>query len=433
MDDSVKTPQPLTRESLRASHESPRRGLLFGGAVVLAIALVAGGYALWRSNAGGGGPQYHTEAAARGNLVVTVSATGSLQPTNKVDIGSELSGTVESVLVDDNDTVKQGQLLAQLDLSKLKDQVERSRSSLVAAEAKVRQTGATVVEARASLERLRQVRELSGGKVPSQAELATAEAALTRALADEASARAAVTEVQAALRSDETNVRKASIRSPINGVVLSRKVDPGQTVAASLQAPVLFTLAEDLKQMELQVDVDEADVGRVHDGQSAVFNVDAYPGRRYPAKVLRVGFGSQIKDNVVTYPTLLSVNNDDLSLRPGMTATAEITAVTRDDVLLVPNAALRFTPPAEDQPAAASKSGSFVSKLVPRPPGHGPRKSTNSEPKGAEQRVWVLQDGQPVEVPITVGVSDGRHTEVTGGSLAAGAQVITEAVQAAAK
>jgi HlyD family secretion protein len=433
MNDTVKDKPALTREALAAGAAAPRSKLFVTIAIALLLAAAAGGYYVWRSSSSGEQAQYRTEAVTRGNLVVLVAATGSLQPTNKVDIGSELSGIVEAVMVDDNDVVKQGQVLARLDLSKLEDQVARSRSSLVSTEAKVRQTVATVTEARANLERLRQVHELSGGKVPSQSEMATAEAALTRAVAEEASARASVTEAGASLRSDETNVRKASIRSPINGVVLSRKVEPGQTVAASLQAPILFTLAENLKQMELQVDVDEADVGRVQRDQQAVFTVDAYPGRRYPARVMRVGFGSQIKDNVVTYPTLLTVNNDDLSLRPGMTATAEITAVTRDDVLLVPNAALRFTPATGEAPSAQSSGGGLVSKLIPRRPRGAPKRVRTTNNQGAEQRVYVLEAGQPVETPVTAGVSDGRFTEVTGGSLAAGAEVITEAVQAAGK
>jgi HlyD family secretion protein len=432
MSDSAVDRPALTREALAATASPPRSKLFAGAAIALVLAAIAAGYFAWRSGAGSAPPQYRTEAVTRGDLVVLVSATGSLQPTNKVDIGSELSGIVEAVLVDDNDVVKQGQVLARLDLSKLEDQVARSRSSLLAAEAKVRQAIATVTEARANLERLRQVHELSGGKVPSQSEMASAEAVLTRAVAEEASARASVAEASAALRSDETNVRKASIRSPINGVVLSRKVEPGQTVAASLQAPVLFTLAENLKQMELQVDVDEADVGRVGQEQQAVFTVDAYPGRRYPARVMRVGFGSQIKDNVVTYPTLLSVNNDDLSLRPGMTATAEITAVTRDDVMLVPNAALRFSPET-GQAQPAKPSSDIVSKLMPRPPRGAPKKVRARDSHGTEQRVYVLRGGQPVETPISVGVSDGRHTEVTGGPLAPGVEVVTEAVQAAGR
>jgi len=427
MNDTVKDKPALTRESLAAGAAAPRSKLFVGAAILLALAAIAAGYFAWRSGAGSAPPQYRAEAVARGNLVVLVSATGSLQPTNKVDIGSELSGIVEAVLVDDNDVVKQGQVLARLDLSKLEDQVARSRSSLVSAEARVRQSVATVTEARANLERLRQVHELSGGKVPSQSEMATAEAALTRAVAEEAGARASVTEAGASLRSDETNVRKASIRSPINGVVLSRKVEPGQTVAASLQAPILFTLAENLKQMELQVDVDEADVGRVQRDQQAVFTVDAYPGRRYPARVMRVGFGSQIKDNVVTYPTLLTVNNDDLSLRPGMTATAEISTAIREDALLVPNAALRFTPSANR--ARKADSGGILGSLLPRMP----RTASSRAPRGGNEKgggkqVWVLKDGQPSPLKIKTGLTNGRMTEVLEGELKPGMQVITDSV-----
>jgi HlyD family secretion protein len=399
----------------------PGRVWLIG---VLAL-LMAGGVFYLRSRSTASAPQYLSEEVVRGNLTVTVSATGNLQPTNQVDVGSELSGTIESVLVDDNDRVQKGQLLARLDLSKLNDQVANSAAALVSAEAQVEQMRATVEESHANLARLRQVAELSGGKVPSKAELETAQATLDRAVASEASARAAVAQARATLKSNQTNLDKASIRSPIDGVVLARKVEPGQTVAASLQAPVLFTLAENLAQMELQVDVDEADVGQVREGQSATFSVDAYAGRKYPARIVRVGYGSQTKDGVVSYKTILKVGNDDLSLRPGMTATSEITTAMRENVLLVPNAALRFTPP--DQSAAGNKKNdSFVSSLLPKPPD-----STSSKPaKGGAQQVWVLRDGQPAAVPVSVGVSNGRHTEVSGGELQAGMRVITESVVA---
>lgn len=419
MEQKVEQQPDLTLESLGHPRGRPWMRALV---VAVVIAAAVAGFAWWRGTASTDTTRYRTEDATRGALVVTVTATGNLQPTNKVDVGSELSGIVENVLVDENDRVKTGQVLAQLDRSRLTDQVARSRSTLAAAQAKVLQTHATVRESQANLERLRQVQQLSAGKVPSQAEMSSGEAALARAQADEASARAAVADATAALRSDETNLRKASIRSPIDGVVLTRKVDPGQTVAASFQAPVLFTIAEDLRQMDLQVDVDEADVGQVRDGQQATFTVDAYPGRRYPASVKRVDFGSQVKDNVVTYPTLLKVDNEDLSLRPGMTATAEITTIRRENALLVPNAALRFTPPA---PAAPAKNGNggFVSRLIPHAPPQAPRHAT-VKGAAAEQRVYVLREGEPVQVPVTVGASDGRHTEVTGGDLAPGAVVV---------
>ncbi len=344
---------------------------------------------------------------------------------NEVEVGSELSGTVETVLVDYNDRVKKGQVLARLDLAKLQDQIAKAKAALASAEAKVLQTAATVKEARANLGRLRQVAKLSGGKVPSPAELETAEATLDRAVADEAGARATVEENRAALRSNETDLTKASIRSPIDGVVLKRSVESGQTVAASLQAPVLFTLAENLAQMELQVDVDEADVGQVHAGQAATFTVDAYPNRQFPARIHLIRFGSETVDNVVSYKTILDVNNDDLSLRPGMTATAEIVTAEPENVLLVPNAALRFTPPKQATNAQTDNGGGLLASLLPRPPRSATAKSAGeTSDKNAAQRVWVLRDGQPVPVPVTVGHSDGRITEVAGEGLEAGTPVI---------
>jgi HlyD family secretion protein len=397
---------------------------------VLAAAALAGAAWWWQTSRDvAAQPRYVTEAVTRGRLVVTVTANGTLQPTNKVDIGSELSGTVARVAVDVNDRVKKGQVLAELDTAKLSDQVRRTRATLAVAQARVEQAAATVTEARGNLARLEEVARLSGGKVPSQAELAGGQATLARALAEAASARAGVTDARAALSVDETNLRKASIRSPIDGVVLSRSVDPGNAVAASLQAVTLFTLAEDLSRMKLQVNVDEADVGQVREQQSAQFTVSAYPSRNYPATITRVGFGSTTKDNVVTYLTELSVANADLTLRPGMTATAVITANVRDDVLLVPNAALRFAP-ASAAGEAASSAG-LVSKLVPRMPRQGARRvGTNT---AAARQVWVLRDGAAQPVTVMPGASDGRMTEVESEALKVGMAVIVEQTGGAAR
>jgi HlyD family secretion protein len=398
-----------------------RRGVWL--AVVL-LAIAGAGWWFFGSAEKTEAPRYATEDVTLGTLVVKVSATGNLQPTNTVDVGSELSGIVDQVHVDDNDAVRKGQVLAQLDLSKLRDAVAKSRASLAAAEAQVLQAQATVAEARATLDRYRQVSQLSGGKVPSKTEMDSAEANLKRAEANVASAEASVTQARATLQSDETNLGKASIRSPINGVVLSREVDPGQTVAASFQAPVLFKLAEDLTKMELQVDVDEADVGQVKAGQKATFTVDAWPGRAYTAVITRVGYGAQETEGVISYRTVLEVSNDDLSLRPGMTGTAEITTLTRENALLVPNASLRFSPSAPD--ATEKKSGgSVVSALMPRPPSQAPKR-VQVQGNDAAPRVWLLQDGQPVAVDVKTGATNGRVTEITGGNLKAGMQVITE-------
>lgn len=430
------TPSVADVDLAKIIQSEPARGrfrILRWLIAAVALALAVGGFAWFQSgSAVNAAPQYQTEPLGQGNLRVTVSATGKLAPINQVDVGSELSGTIETVLVDDNDRVSKGQVLARLDVAKLRDQIAKSKATVASAEAKVLQTVATVKEARANLGRLRQVAKLSGGKVPAPTELETAEATVERAIADEASARAAVEEARATLRTNETDLAKASIRSPIDGVVLQRKVEPGQTVAASLQAPVLFTLAENLAQMELQVDVDEADVGQVREGQSAAFTVDAYPNRSYPARIRQVRFGAETVNNVVTYKTILNVDNDDLSLRPGMTATAEIVTTERENVLLVPNAALRFTPP---QPAEAQSSGGgLVASLLPRPPRSLAPRRQSANAKGGKavaRQIWVLRDGQPVAVPVTVGSSDGRMTEVTGEGLEPGLPVITASLRTA--
>lgn len=403
--------------------------------LALAIAgvalLVVAGFCAARSRSGAQAARFRTEEATRGDLVVKVTATGKLQPLNQVDVGSEVSGLVESVFVDDNDSVEKGQVLARLDVSKLQDAVTNARATLASAEAVVLQAKATRQESEANLARLRQVAELSGGKVPSKTELDTGEATLARSIANQAVADAAVRQCRATLSSAETNLSKASIRSPIDGVVLARAVEPGQTVAASFQVATLFTLAEDLKQMELEVDVAEADVGQVRDGQLATFGVDAYSNRRYEARIRRVSYGSETTSGVVTYKTVLTVTNDDLTLRPGMTATAEITTIHHEDVLLVPNAAVRFTPPAD---AAPAQQGSIVSRLLPRPPRFGSRPKSSNGKNGKEGagQVYVLRDGMPVAVPVTIGPSNGRLTEVTSSELAPGTPVVTEALGAAA-
>ena len=405
-------------------------------AAVALLAVAAAGLWWWQQQrTADAAPSYTTQTVARGNLTLTVTANGTLQPTRTVNIGSELSGTVLKVHVDVNDRVKKGQVLVELDTAKLRDQILRSRAALAAASARVAQSQATVKEAQASLGRYEEVARLSGGKVPSKAELDGARATRDRALADAASSRAGVAESQAQLSTDSINQSKASIRAPSDGVVLTRNVDPGNAVAASLQAVTLFSLAEDLAQLRLQVYVDEADVGSVQVDQPASFTVSAHPGRKYPAKVTRVAFGSTITDNVVTYLTQLEVDNSDLSLRPGMSASATIIANQRNDVLLVPNSALRFAPQTAADAARPAASGGIVGSLVPRIPRSGnPRRSAAAGASTAQARqVWVLRDGAAVAVAVTPGISDGRMTEITGGALQAGMEVITDQKTAVAK
>lgn len=403
-----------------------RRPAVWAG--VTLILLLGVGIWYWQARrAASALPSYTTQVVARGNLTLTVTANGTIQPTRSINIGSELSGTVLKVNVDVNDVIKKGQVLVELDPSKLRDQVLRSKAALAAANAKVAQTGATIKEATATLNRLKEVARLSGGKVPSKTELDTGRATLDRALGDDASARAGVNDARAALSTDQINLSKASISAPDDGVVLTRNVDPGNAVAASLQAVTLFTVAEDLAKLRLWVYVDEADVGAVKTGQEATFTVSAYPTRNFPARITRVGFGSTITDNVVTYLTYLDVDNADLSLRPGMTATATITAAQRNDVLLVPNTALRFTPTTtEDQSA---KKAVAVSLLPSMPRSNTRKSAATSASTAAAKQVWVVsQDGKGIAmaVAVTPGISDGHMTEITGGDLKVGMLVITD-------
>ena len=392
---------------------------------ILALFVLVIGFRVFNSRTKNVIPRFETEQVTRGTLRVTVSATGNLAPTNKVDVGSELSGLVESVLVQENDYVKKGQVLAQLDISKLRDEITKSEAALASSQAKLAQSEATLNQDRISLDRDREVSRLSGGKVPSKTEMESAEATLARAEADVHSAQADVDQAGATLSSNQTNLSKASIRSPVNGVVLSRAVEPGQTVAASLQVTTLFTVAEDLRQMDLKVDVDEADVGGVKNGQNATFTVDAYPSREYSAQVTRIAYGSTAKNNVVSYSTVLKVKNDDLSLRPGMTGTAEIATVTRENALLVPNAALRFTP---STTAGTQASRGLVGSIMPGPPPDNSSQRTVTNSKGNLQQVWVLENGNPLATPVTVGVSDGKLTEIVSGNVKTGMLVITDNV-----
>jgi len=377
--------------------------------------------------------EFKTQPASRGDIVIKVSATGNLEPTNQVDVGSELSGIIETVEVDHNDQVTVNQVLARLDTDKLEAQVLQSKAALESARAQVLQAQATLKETGLELQRLKKAYELSGGKVPSRYDLDAAEAARARAQADEASAKAQVAKARAALKAEETDLAKTVIRSPVNGIVLARDVEPGQTVAASLQAPVLFTLAEDLTQMELHVDVDEADVGQVKEGQEAVFTVDAYPEETFPARITQVRYSSQDTDGVVTYETVLRVDNSKLLLRPGMTATAEITVQKVTNAILVPNAALRFTPPVSNNVKNEKRpgGGTVLGKLMPRPP--RPQKTSSNRhldiagPR-TSRHVWTVNDGHLVPIPVKTGATDGIATEILEGDIAPGMDLVVAVV-----
>ena len=389
-------------------------------AVVVVIALV-----LWRGSTSSSAVQYKTQEVQRGNLTIIVTATGTLKPINNtVSVGSELSGTIKTVEVDYNSKVKVGQILARLDTSKLEAQVMQYKSSLEAAQAKVLQTQATIKEARSKLAQYQRVRALSNNKVPSQADIDAAEATLERAIADDASDKASVSQAKATLATYETDISKAVIRSPINGVVLTRDVEPGQTVAAAYQAPTLFTLAADLTKMELHVNVDEADVGHIQESQKATFSVAAYPNRTFDARIVRANYGSTTTSGVVTYTTVLKVDNSDLLLRPGMTATADIIVKKIENAVLIPSAALRFTPPVQGE---KKSSTSLVGSILPRPPSSENKQIGDSANK-KQQRVWMLKNGQLFAVSITIGSANGGMTEVAAGDIQPGMAVVVDTI-----
>jgi len=398
---------------------------------------------LWRLILGGDDKAaYATRPVERGDLTVIVSATGNLAPTNQVEVGSEQSGTIVEVYVDNNDRVRKGQLLAKLDTSRLQDSVSQAQAGLASARASVEQAEATLMQARATLRRQEQVWRLSGGKVPSATELDVARADAARAAAGVSTARASVDQAQATLSSAQTALSKAFIKSPVNGQVLSRSIEPGQTVAASLNAPVLFTIAEDLRRMRLEVKVDEADVGQVRKGQRATFTVDAFPGRTFPATIERVDVGANgtssgtsgsssgsaataaATGGVVAYTARLTVSNADGLLRPGMTATADIVTMQKKNVLLVPAAALRFSPDRQ----RAGGGGGITSVLAPRPMRRSGNRAEREAAigRGSKQTVYVVGEAgdRPDPVEITVGESNGSQAEVVGGRLSEGMQVV---------
>lgn len=418
-----KKPDPYSQDvnavlGLDGSGAPKRRWGRWAVVAVLAAGATAFGYVYLTGNNANGGASYITDPAARSNLTVIVTATGTVEPTNQVDISSELSGTIRKVMVDYNSRIKKGEILAELDTDKLKASVESSRAKLAASKAQLKKEEATRDEMKLQYERKRR---LVSQQVGSGYDLDTAKAAYDRALAAVESARADVAAAAANLKLDETNLSKSCICSPINGIVLSRNVDPGQTVASSLQAPVLFTIAEDLGKMEVQVDVDEADVGKVREGQSASFTVDAYADKKFQAKIKELRFGSLVVQGVVTYKAVLTTDNSKLLLRPGMTATAEIVVEEVAQALTVANAALRFSPP-NTQPKADNRS--FLRKLLPGPPRR--RAASPKQPTGSGRMVWVFEGGELKSIPVTIGSTDGQRTQILKGDVKPGQKLIVD-------
>ncbi len=392
--------------------------------LLVVAALAFGGYRLFDARRAARAPtiEYVGSKITQGALTVKVTATGTLEPLKQIDVGTELSGLVKEVLVDFNDQVLRDQVLARLDTERLQATMVQARGSLSAAQGRLQEVEATVVETRLKTARCA---KLALRQMCSADDLDATHAAFTRAEAAVASARAQVAVARASLEERETDLAKTVIRSPIDGIVLKRLIEPGQTVAAAMTTPVLFTLAENLTQMKLNVAVDEADVGAVRAGQTANFTVDAYPERHFPAQVSQVRYAPETKDGVVTYATVLLVDNNDLALRPGMTATAEVVVEEIADALLVPNAALRFVPPpAPDE----TQSGGILSRLMMR----WPSRQVTAKPveqSGSERQLWLLEAQAVRPVTVQAGATDEQLTVVTGAALKPGLEVAVDYVQ----
>lgn len=381
-------------------------------------------------------PDYITTAVTQESLALSVTATGNLRPTNQVEVGAEVTGPLDSVLVDVNDRVTKGQVIAVINTEIIDQQIAQSRANLNAARAALAQAQAVLNIDKVQLARLEEVRRLSDGRVPSQIELEQAEAAVERDRAAVASARANIEAAEALLKGNLTTRTRAVIRAPVTGVVLARRVEPGQTVVASFNTVTLFVIAEDLSAMQLRVSIDEADVGQVRSGQQATFTVDAYPGRRFPAVLERVDLASSSTTqaaaggaaapsaSVVSYEARLTVQNSDGLLRPGMTATATIATRNTGNAMLVPNAALRFRPETEEE----ADGGVFNPQI-----GLEDGKQQASIGEGSRQQVQVLQaDGTLKSVEVVTGRSDGRRTVVRSQNLKPGMKVVT-GIKAAAQ
>jgi HlyD family secretion protein len=387
--------------------------------IALLVLGLGGGYWLWSGQtAATGVVAYDTTPAAIGDITVTVTAVGTVQPVQTVDVSSQVAGNLTAVAVQENQKVVKGQALATIDTSALEAALARDRAAISAQEASVAQATITRDESAVALER---ARKMADRGIVTQEALSTAEAAAKRAEAGLAAALAQKAVAEADLQLAEVNMAKACICAPIDGVVLSTSATLGQTVSSASSGDPLFTLAADLTQMQLKLDVDESDIGRVAMGNAASFTVEAYQNQIFPAEVTSIAYASQTVDGVVTYATTLSLDNAQGQLRPGMTAAADITVQEAKGVLTVANAAFRYSPPKEQ---TAQRSSGLLGMLFSRPPSNAPI-SAGTTAKDGTRSLWVLRSGTVTEVRVTTGATDGTLTEILDGGLVAGDQVIT--------
>ena len=369
---------------------------------IIAIVIIAMGIFFYlRGN--GNNMAYKTEKVSRGEINALVTATGTVNAVTTVSVGTQVSGTIKRLMVDYNSPVKKGQLLAQIDPSNVQSQVDQANANLWSAKATMEKAAVATLDARRTLLRNK---DLFAQNFIARSDLDTAETNAQSAEAQQKVTNAQVGQAQAALKIAETNLQYTNILSPVDGTVISRSVDVGQTVAASFQTPTLFSIAQDLTKMQIDTNVDEADIGKVQVGQTVSFTVDAYPDTIFIGKVAVVRNAPITVSNVVTYDVVIQVDNSQLMLKPGMTANVSITIETRKDVLRIPNSALRFKP--------AEITGKS-------------EKSQNKQGmKGT--KVWILENDKPKPVKVNIGLSDGNYTEISAGELKEGQEIITDSL-----
>jgi HlyD family secretion protein len=386
--------------------------------IVPIILLAGAGYGFWRFGNGKAESPYVTVSAQRGNVRQVVASTGTLQAVVTVQVGSQVSGTIEKLLADFNTKVKAGQVVAQLNQDKFKASVDQARANILAAESNLAKAKVSVVDAERTLQRNRELRKR---ELMAQSELDAAQTAYDAAVAQVEVNNAQVAQARAALNQSMVDLNNTVIRSPVDGLVISRNVDVGQTVAASLQAPTLFTIANDLSKMEVHTSVDEADVGNVNEGQEVSFTVDAFPARRFRGKVYQVRNAPTTVQNVVTYDAVVRIDNKELLLKPGMTANVQFLVSQKDDVLTIPNMALRFKPP-DQKDEAQELLRQEQSRAAPRVGARRTSRSGGPGGGGAGRNVrrltiYVLKGGHAEPVEVQLGITDGSKTEVTGGEI----------------
>jgi len=373
--------------------------LLIG--VVLAIAVAGAAYLYLKKE--NGAPTFRTAKVERGDIVDTITATGNINAVTTVSVGSQISGTIQKLFVDYNSHVRKGDVIAQIDPELLEASVTQALGNYENAKASLEKAKVTVTDAERTYRRNREL--LPDGFV-AQSDVDAAQTAYDQAVAGLKSAEAGVTQSAGALKIARTNLAYATIRSPVDGIVISRSVDVGQTVAASFQTPTLFSIAQDLTKMQIDTNVDESDIGRAVKGQTVVFTVDAWPEKKFTGVVAQVRNAPIITQNVVTYDVVILVDNRELLLKPGMTANVTIEVKKFANVLKIPNAAMRYRPADKSKEAGGGATGK------------------KKEPMG--QRVYVLgKDGKLQAVPVKTGVSDGVYTELIEGNLKEGEPLVT--------